>query len=216
MKQILNSKNETFTTSSCPHPISQRVPSYLWGLTFTTLVVLCQSHHISDLIEGKSNGDPGGSRHHPRRLIGIFLLFLMPGFPKRRFWFRIWLRRRLVLHQVNSGDRHWAGGNWDVLCQHRVLCEEHKDVINEMLQVLLQNNLFVVKRKEETYFYPRSDLTATVSERRWVMWPERPFRGLWRFLQHLNRKFARWKRKLERKWAWYCQILKLFTPEITI
>lgn len=73
----------------------------------------------------------------------------------------------MVLHQVDGGDRHWAGGNWDVLSQHRVLCKEHKDVINELLQVLQQQNkLFVVKQQEETYFYPHSDLTATVSERR--------------------------------------------------
>ncbi len=77
--------------------------------------------------------------------------------------------------------------------------KEHKDCRRFYCSKM---TFFVVKQQDETYFYPRSDLTATVPERRWVMWPERPFRGLWRFLQHLNRKRARWKRKLERKQAW--------------
>jgi len=81
-EMLLNSENETFT-SSCPHPKSQRVPSYLRGLTFTEVVILCQSRHISDLTESESDGDPGGGGHHPGRLVSIFQLFLMPGFPKR-------------------------------------------------------------------------------------------------------------------------------------
>lgn len=107
-----------------PRPLKRQ--SYLeWLRLCRVLPVLHQAHHFPDLNDGKGNGDPGGAREHPGRLVHVLLLLLEPGLLD-------WCNGSLVaqggatdgaltLH-LDGGDGNWAGRDWDVLSQDLIFC----------------------------------------------------------------------------------------------
>lgn len=92
-------------------------------------VALQHADLLSDLDDGEGDGDPGGSREDPSRLVHILLILLVLRLLGRqcggcRGQVTNWV---LALHQVDGGNGNGAGGDRDVFCQDFVLCEATKD-----------------------------------------------------------------------------------------